>query len=134
MTGEIVTEIEPDWSRYDGCRKISVVGESFYQPALKAVSRFPGGDGPHGYECSAELVLEPDNPEDKYAVRVEVDGRLVGHLPRGTAKRLGKRLRALAAEGKPAICMAYIGRGAENPNLGVVLRLPYNGEILQGYS
>ncbi|MBS1892232.1 MAG: hypothetical protein JST59_13130 [Actinobacteria bacterium] len=57
----------------------------------------PDGDEPHGYECSAELVLDPKNPHDKFAVRVEVNGRLVGHL-------------------------------------GVVLRLPHNGEILQGYS
>jgi hypothetical protein len=28
--------------------------------------------------------------------------------------------------------MAYIGRGGENPNLGINLRLPYDGEILQG--
>lgn len=134
MVGEVVTDIEPDWSRYDGCRKINVVGESFYQPALISVSRCPDGVSPHGYECSAELVLEPDNPYDKFAVRVEVDGHLVGHLPRGTAKRLGKRLRGLKAEGKAAICMAYIGRGPDNPNLGVVLHLPYDGEILQGYS
>lgn len=134
MTGEVVTNIEPDWSRYEGCRKVNVVGESFYQPALRAVSHCPNGDEPHGYECAAELVLEPDNPHDKFAVRVEIDGQLVGHLPRGTAKRLGKRLRGLAAEGNAAVCMAYVGRGADNPNLGVVLRLPYNGEILQGYS
>jgi hypothetical protein len=134
MTGEIVTDIEPDWGRYDDCRKINVVGESFYQPALIAVSLCPPGKKPHGYECSAELVLEPDNPEDKYAVRVEIEGELVGYLPRGTAKRLGKRLRGLAVDGRPAICMAYVGRGPDNPNLGVVLRLPYSGEILQGYS
>lgn len=111
--------------------RVKVVGESFYQPALIAVSRCPRR-GEHGYECSAELVLDPDNPHDKFAVRVEVNGQLVGHLPRGTAKRLGKRLRSLKAEGKHATCMAFIGRGSEHPTLGVTLRLPYNGEILQG--
>lgn len=133
MTGRVVTDIEPDWSRYDGCMKVPVVGESFYQPALIAVSRCPA-EGRYGYECSAELVLEPENPHDKFAVRVEVQGQLVGHLSRGTARRLGKRLRSLKAKGTPAICMAYIGRGDDNPNLGVNLRLPYNGEILQGKS
>jgi hypothetical protein len=133
MTGQIVTNIEPDWSRYDGCMKIPVVGESFRQEALVAVSHCPP-TGRHGYECSAELVLEPDNPQDKFAVRVEIQGRHVGYLSRGTARRLGKRLRGLKAEGQPAICMAYVGRGPDNPNLGVVLRLPYNGNILQGRS
>lgn len=90
--------------------------------------------GEHGYECSAILVLDPENPHDKFAVRVEIDGELVGHLPRGTAKRLNKRLRGLASEGKRAICMAFIGRAGPggNSNLGVSLRVPYNGEILQG--
>jgi hypothetical protein len=131
MTGQVVTDIEPDWSRYDDCMRINVVGESFYQPALIEVSHCPPS-GRHGYECSAELVLEPDNPHDKFAVRVEIDGRLVGHLSRGTARRLGKRLRGLKSEGKQAICMAYVGRGDDHPNLGVTLRLPYDGEILQG--
>jgi len=131
MAGKVVTGIEPDWSRYDNCMRINVVGESFYQPALKRVSQCPA-KGEHGYECSAELVLDPDNPHDKFAVRVEVDGELVGHLPRGTARRLGKRLRGLKEEGKQAICMAYIGQGEGNPNLGISLRVPYDGEILQG--
>lgn len=34
--------------------------------------------GEHGYECAAELVLEPDNPYDKFAVKVMVDGQHVG--------------------------------------------------------
>jgi HIRAN domain len=131
MEGRVVTGVKPDWSRYDDCMKVSVAGESHYQEALIAVSECPE-EGEHGYECSAELVLEPDNPHDKYAVRVEIKGQHVGYLPRGTAKRLGKRLRGLKEEGRQAICMAYIGRGTDHPNLGVNLRLPYNGEILQG--
>jgi hypothetical protein len=75
---------------------------------------------------------DADNPHDKFAVRVEVDGEHVGHLPRGTAKHFGKRLRGLKGQGKKAICMAYVGRGPDHPNLGVSLRIPYDGEILQG--
>jgi hypothetical protein len=133
MTGKVVTGVAPDWSRYDGCMSVNVVGESYYQPALIRVSKCPAR-GERGYECSAELVLEPENPHDPFAVRVEVDGELVGHLPRGSARRFGKRLRALKEEGRPAICMAYIGRGTEYPNLGIRLRIPYDGEILQGKS
>lgn len=131
MTGRVVTGEQPDWSRYDNCMQVSVVGESHYQDALVRVSKCPPS-GEHGYECSAELVLEPDNPHDKFAVRVEVDGEHVGYLPRGTAKRFGKRLRGLKEQGEKAICMAYIGRRPDHPNLGVNLRIPYDGEILQG--
>jgi HIRAN domain len=132
MTGEVVTGRPVDWSRYDDCMRVNVVGESHYQDALMRVSKCPPR-GEHGYECGAELVLEPDNPYDKFAVKVMVDGQHVGYLPKGTAKRLGKRLRGLEAEGLHPLCMAYIGRAAEgNPNLGISLRLPYDGEILQG--
>jgi hypothetical protein len=128
MTGKVVTGQPTDWSRYDECMKVKVVGESHYQDALIRVSRCPPS-GEHGYECAAALVLEPDNPYDKFAVRVEVSGELVGYLSSGTAKRLGKRLRSLD---RPPLCMAYVGRGPDHPNLGVSLRIPYGGEILQG--
>ncbi len=61
-----------------------------------------------------------------------VDGEHVGYLPRGTAKRFNKRIRLLNEQGKRAICMAFIGRGGDHPNLGITLRIPYEGEILQG--
>jgi hypothetical protein len=51
---------------------------------------------------------------------------------RGSAKRFNKRIRLLNEQGKRAICMAFIGRGGDNPNLGITLRIPYEGEILQG--
>lgn len=132
MTGRVVTGEEPDWSRYDDCMRLNVVGESFYQDALKRVSQCPPR-GEHGYECSAVLVPDPKNPHDKFAVRVEVNGELVGHLPRGSAKRYHKRVQGLNDEGKAVICMAYIGRAANgNSNLGISLRVPYDGELLQG--
>lgn len=106
-------------------------GESFYQPALIRATGAPR-TGEYSYECSALLVLDPENPHDKNAVRVEINGEHVGHLSRGMAKRLGKRLRGLKDKGRPAVCMAYVGRGGPNPNLGVTLRVPYDGEILQG--
>jgi hypothetical protein len=131
MTGEVVTGKPVDWSRYDGCMKVSVVGESHRQEALARVSQSPPS-GEHGYECGAELVLEPDNPHDRFAVKVVVAGEHVGYLPRGTAKRFGKRLRELEAQGQRTICMAYIGRGPDHPNLGISLRIPYDGALLGG--
>lgn len=131
MEGRVVTGEAVDWSRYDDCMQLNVVGESFYQDALIRVSKCPPS-GEHGYECSAELVRDPENPHDKNAVRVEVDGEHVGHLPRGSAKRFNRRLRALEEEGKRAICMAYIGRAPDGEYLGISLRIPYDGEILQG--
>lgn len=47
MTGRVVTGEPVDWSRYDDCMDVSVVGESFYQDALRQVSQCPPS-GPHG--------------------------------------------------------------------------------------
>jgi hypothetical protein len=39
-----------------------------------------------GHDCAAVLVLEPDNQFDRNAIRVLVDGRLVGYLSRDDAE------------------------------------------------
>lgn len=63
-----------------------VVGESFHQDALKAIC---GPYNPDGRELETRAVLTPDddNPHDPNAVRVEIQGRMVGHLPRPDAAR-----------------------------------------------
>jgi hypothetical protein len=66
-------EGEDYWAKYDGTRKLSVVGESNYQEALMRVSGAPAS-GEHRHDCTALLVLEPDNPYDPKAVMVQVDG------------------------------------------------------------
>lgn len=65
---------------------------------------------------------EPSNPHDANAVRVEIDGRLVGYLPRAAAVAYGPVVRAPAERGRTAVCGAMVaGRGGV---LGVFLRLP----------
>ena len=121
-----------DWSRNDGTRKLSVVGESHYQPALIRVSGAPP-TGEWGYDCVAEMVLEPENPHDPKAVMVRVDGERVGYLSRHNARRFHARLTGMKARGEPAICIAWIGRApdGENPNLGITLRIDYDGPLLK---
>lgn len=61
-----------------------VRGESKFQDALTALAAPPR---PDGYVIRATAVLrpEPQNPHDPYAVRVEINSRLVGYLPREDA-------------------------------------------------
>lgn len=68
----------------DGEYEFDIVGESHYQTALAALA---GPKNPEGvrYECVAELIPDPENPYDANAIRVEIDGRLVGHLARAQA-------------------------------------------------
>lgn len=132
-SGRVVTGQDPDWSRFDDHMRLNVVGESHYQDALKRVSKCPP-TGEHGYECAAVLVPEPTNEHDPKAVMVQVNGECVGYLPKGSGHKMVKRLRVMADKGQPAICAAFIGRDENlgHSNLGISLRIPYDGEILQG--
>src|ERR687891_226262 len=64
---------------WDGKRKISVVGESNYQDALRRVSEAPS-TGEWRFECEACLVPEPTNPHDPQAGMVQIKGEFVGYL------------------------------------------------------
>lgn len=104
--------------------RIDVVGESFYQPAIRAACSWkPGADTFH--ECMAELVPEPTNEHDPNCIRVEIDGQLVGHLSRADAIRLGPSVRAGIAQQGSGMCRAVIAghAGGETENLGVFLHL-----------
>lgn len=135
LVGKADAPAEPvegeDWGRErDGTRRLSVVGESNYQEALAQVSGAPA-DGEHRFECTAVLVLEPDNPHDPNAVMVQVEGRCVGYLSRHNARRFGPRVAKMVEDGQPCICSAFIGRRDDgNPNLGISLRIPYDGPLL----
>lgn len=56
----------------------SIAGVSWHQEAVTQAHV-----GAH-----VEVIEEPDNPYDTHARRVEVDGVVVGHLPRAVAARL----------------------------------------------
>lgn len=64
--------------------EVEVVGESHYQPALEHLCGGRSRDSAEKY-CKAVLVLEDSNRHDPQAVRVDIDGRTVGYLPRHTA-------------------------------------------------
>lgn len=63
---------------------VEVVGESQYQDAIERSYVRHGGDG-HDLKVTAAVVPEDGNRHDRNAVRVEIDGRTVGYLPREIA-------------------------------------------------
>jgi hypothetical protein len=116
----------------EGQVRVEAVGESFYQPTLLAVCGARRGEAV-GHECTALLVLEPENPHDPNAVRIEVEGHLVGHLSRADALAYRATLQAAAAAGRAVACPAWIagrGTGGETVNLGIFLHLPSPGAAL----
>ena len=102
-----------------GHESVNVAGESHYQEALRAIA----GEGEVRMDTEAHLIPEPENDHDPNAVRVEIDGRKVGYLPRDLAPAWGPRLAELASRRRVGACEAAIVGGADTA-LGVFLRLP----------
>lgn len=105
---------------------MNVAGESHYQEALREIVGTTTATEV-AVDTEALLVPEPSNPHDPNAVMVQIDGKLVGYLPRGDAVAYGETLSELSARGRLGLCEARIaGRGDESgtSNLGVFLRLP----------
>lgn len=65
----------------DGTFDQEVVGESHYQEALRKLA---GGE--RRKHTTAQLICESNNPHDKLAVRVEIDGKTIGHLSSNEAR------------------------------------------------
>lgn len=97
--------IEPS-GEYD----TDVVGESHYQENLERVVGGRTEDGAE-HECIATLLPEPENKHDRNAVRVEIDGMIVGYLARDDAKEFLRAARkaGMTREGLPAKALVVGG-------------------------
>lgn len=120
-----------DPASMDRWRNVKVVGESHYQAALWSACGAENTGEQIAFDCGAELVPEPDNPVDPRAIMVQVDGRCVGYLSRGSARLYGKRVREMREAGQRTNCDAFIGglvRDSGNPNLGITLKFPVDAD------
>lgn len=71
---------------------LEIVGESFYQDNLTAVAG-PKAEKGVRFKCRAQLVCDRNNPKDKYAVSVHINGLVVGHLSKTDAREWRKTLK-----------------------------------------
>ena len=104
--------IEPPPARltlYEG-PGIDVVGEFYYQDALEAICGRPCSQG-YMLDVIAELRREPNNPHDRNAVAVIIDGRKVGHLSREDAPLFHRAVDRATREHGVATCRAQIRGG-----------------------
>jgi hypothetical protein len=94
----------------DGGFDLEVVGESNYQKHLKKLC---GGYSKEGSrtEVIAELHYENNNPHDKLAIRVDINGKTAGYLPREDARFYRKRVRKAGHEGIIISCNGKIFGG-----------------------
>jgi HIRAN domain-containing protein len=111
----------------DGDEDLEVVGESYYQDNLWQLAGAQPGQQRVRENVYAVLVAEDDNPYDRDAVAVWINGLKVGHLSRENAHRYRPGLLAQQqALGKPIALAGVITGGgirSDGPGkLGVFLR------------
>ena len=104
---------------------VEVVGESHYQPALRAAVAACGTLAGEIPTTRAILMREPDNPHDPHAVAIYLEGHeKIGYLSRADARAYGPVLRTLAGRGVLGACGARIYGGEPGrPSFGVWLDL-----------
>lgn len=69
----------------------NIVGEQSYQNNLKKIAG-PKEEESKFFECYAKVSSEPFNQYDKNAVKVEINGLLVGYLSKGEAVKLAGKV------------------------------------------
>ena len=111
---------------FAGTFEMDVVGESRYQVALEKIN---GGRSRSSARTvvEAKLIPEDDNPVDKMAIRVDIQGRTVGYLDRRDARVYRQRLTEAGATGAVTRCPALIvgdwDRDGDRGHFGVKLDL-----------
>jgi hypothetical protein len=130
--GRVIAEEQMDWSRFDDCRRVPVVGYDFHQPALLTAGGRQLRRVTDRFEGQATLVLEPDNVHDPLAAKVVLNEQKIGYLRAATAKRLHKRLVALAGADEPEAYTCLI-RYKEPGKLQAHLQISYSSKLLKGY-
>lgn len=116
-----VVELEGDGSYFGEVR-----GESYYQDELEQIVGGRTEDGAN-FRCIAELVPDPANSHDPNAVRVEIAGLTVGHIPREHAPKFRAIITEQAGTNGRAQCAAKIvggwDRDGDEGSFGVKLDL-----------
>jgi hypothetical protein len=111
-------------SRISREEMVQVVGESHYQPAIRAAC---GWTKPAEilFDCMAELVPEPKNPHDPNAIRVDIEGRQVGYLSRADAAEMGSAIaEGIRMQGTGMVRAVIAGHeSGTTENLGVFLHM-----------
>jgi len=101
---------------------LQVQGESYYRANIEEISEFLDEDDGEGVDASnftARLILDDNNQYDPgNAVRVEIDGKLVGHLSKQNAMAYRHRLAQLGLSNAIGECRASIKGGFALPEGG----------------
>lgn len=75
---------------------LNVVGESFYQSNIEKITGPRSANGAN-FQCFAKLICDKENPKDRNAVSVRIDGLIVGHLSKYDARAWRNMLKKAGA-------------------------------------
>jgi HIRAN domain len=130
MIAQRPADLRPSWmsegievTLYEGSEDLEVVGESHYQDALTEFASLQGADVRMGVsvEHYVLLVAEPENPYDRNAVSVWLNGEKVGYLSRDDASQLQPGLiRLHKKRGPVALQCRVIGGGPRGDGIGML--------------
>lgn len=106
-----------------GAYNFDIVGEASYQNALDQLA---GGKTEAGVNVQkmATLIMEKNNPVDRNAVRVDIEGQTVGYLSRNHAKRFRKTINRSHCVA-PALITGGWKRAGSQGNYGVRLNFKF---------
>lgn len=93
--------------RSNGHFEFEIVGEYYYQDALKRIMRAAPVRGLR-QEFTAMIIPESDNPHDGLAVRIEINGETVGRIQRDEARLWREQLKQAGFRGKTLACRARV--------------------------
>ncbi len=103
--------------RGHGRFELEIKGESHYQASIAEIVHKHGK-----VNLDAVLILEDENPYDHNAVRVEMDGKIIGYLSREVAPIYREQLRLAGWPQAKGMCRAKIfGGTSDRPSFGVWL-------------
>lgn len=110
------------------------VGENYHQRALEESVLSRPRDVRKELKATAELVREPDNHHDPEAIRVEIDRRKVGHVPRNIPTYHRAALIVLLDKGVRLFADARILGRSDNergPRFEVCVELPDTETLIE---
>ncbi len=108
-----------------------VAGTSHYQDELLSICGGHNRHG-HGHETVAMLVRDPENLHDPNAIKVEIEGRCIGFLPKQRAEQVAAEM---DSEGfsRSRVAAQVVGGWRTNQydqgSFGVRLKMPSKGPV-----
>lgn len=106
-----------------GSYNFDIVGEASYQNALDQLAGGKTDAGVH-VQKFATLIMEKNNPFDRNAVRVDIEGQTVGYLSRAHAVRFRKTINRSHCVA-PALITGGWTRAGSKGNYGVKLNFKF---------